>query len=88
MSTARPEVTGRGALQVTRQTLVVTAGGSDFFSKSGLANRYSVTPRTVDRWKNDPRLDFPKPDLIINGREYYRTGTMESWERKRATAAA
>jgi len=85
---ARPEVTGRGALQVTRQALVVTAGGSDFFSKSGLAHRYNVSTRTVDRWKNDPRLDFPKPDLIINGREYYRIETIERWERARATAAA
>ena len=73
-------------MQVKQQTLVVTTGGVDYLSKSGLAHRYNVTTRTVDRWKADPRLNFPPPDLVINQREYRKVTTVEQWERKRATA--
>jgi hypothetical protein len=31
--------------------------------------RYNVTERTLDRWERDPRLNFPKPE-IINRRKY------------------
>jgi len=73
-------------MQVKQQTLVVTTGGVDYLSKSGLAHRYNVTTRTVDRWKNNPALNFPKADLIVLGREYRKVATIEAWERKRATA--
>jgi hypothetical protein len=33
--------------------------------------RYGICSRTRARWKKDPRLNFPKPAVIINGREYY-----------------
>jgi hypothetical protein len=72
-------------MQVKQQALVVTTGGADYLSKSGLAHRYNVTTRTVDRWKVDPRLNFPPPDLVINQREYRKVATVERWERERAT---
>ena len=74
-------------MQVKQQTLVVTTGGVDYLSKSGLAHRYNVTTRTVDRWKNNKALSFPKADLIVLGREYRKVTTIEAWERKRATAS-
>jgi hypothetical protein len=74
-------------MQVKQQTLVVTTGGADYLSKSGLAHRYSVTTRTVDRWKANPKLEFPPPDLVINQREYRKLETIEAWERRRATAS-
>jgi hypothetical protein len=75
-------------MQVTRQALVVTTGGGDYLSKAGIALRYDITIRTVDRWKDDPRLDFPAPDLVINHREYRKVTTMEKWERRRSIASA
>jgi DNA-binding transcriptional regulator YiaG len=72
-------------MQVKQQTLVVTIGDTDYLSKSGLAHRYNVTVQTVDRWKKNPKLNFPPPDLIINSREYRKVATIETWERKRAT---
>jgi hypothetical protein len=68
-----------------KHALVVTAGGVDYLSKIGLAHRYSVSTRTVDRWKDNPKLNFPPPDLVINQREYRKVTTIEAWERKRAT---
>ena len=73
-------------MQVKQQTLVVSTGGADFLSKAGIAHRYNVDPRTVDRWKNNPALNFPKADLIVLGREYRKVTTIEAWERRRATA--
>ena len=70
-----------------KQALVVTTGGVDYLSKSGLAHRYKVTTRTVDRWKNNPALNFPKADLIVLGREYRKVETIETWERQRAIAS-
>jgi hypothetical protein len=74
-------------MQVKQQALVVTTGGADYLSKAGLAHRYNVTTRTVDRWKNNEALNFPKPDLIVLGREYRKVETIETWERQRAIAS-
>jgi DNA-binding transcriptional regulator YiaG len=73
-------------MQVKQSALVVSTGGVDYLSKSGLAHRYNVTTRTVDRWKDNPKLNFPRADLIVNRREYRKVTTIEAWERKRATA--
>jgi len=75
-------------MQVKQQRLVVTTGGVDFLSKAGLAHRYNVDPRTVDRWKKNSKLNFPPPDLVINQREYRKVTTIEAWERKRATSSS
>jgi len=53
-----------------------------------VAHRYDVTVRTIERWGDDPELDFPKP-IIVNLRKYYRLEELEAWERKHgATIAA
>jgi hypothetical protein len=70
-----------------KHALIVAAGGVDYLSKAGLAHRYSVSTRTVDRWKANPKLEFPPPDLVINAREYRKVTTIEAWERRRATTA-
>ena len=55
-----------------------------------VADRYGVVPRTIARWKDDPRVDFPKPALTLHGRDYWSLHDLEGWERARAakTAAA
>jgi hypothetical protein len=59
-----------------------------YLSNPALAERYDVATRTIERWEDDPKLDFPPPDLIINSRKYRKLSTIESWERRRATSAA
>ena len=70
-----------------KQQAPVMPCGAGFLSKSGVARRYNVTPRTVDRWKDNPELEFPPADLRINNREYHQIETLESWERRRAIAS-
>jgi hypothetical protein len=36
-----------------------------------LRDRYDVCGRTITRWNDDPRLEFPKA-IVINGRMYRR----------------
>jgi hypothetical protein len=70
----------------TKQTLIVAVGGADYLSKAGIARRFDVSTRTVDRWKDDPKLEFPAADLTIRQREYRKVATIEAWERRRAIA--
>lgn len=65
---------------------VMTTGGVNYLSTAGLAHRYDVSTRTIERWEKDPEIDLPKPDLVINKRKYRKTKNVEAWERERATA--
>jgi len=35
---------------------------------------------TIWRWQRDPRVNFPKPDVIINGRNYWYRSTIGRWK--------
>jgi hypothetical protein len=37
-------------------------------SKSKVAERYDRTPRTIDRWRTDPKTGFPPGRRGLNGR--------------------
>ena len=45
-----------------------------------VARRFNVVSRTIERWEQDPELNFPKP-LVVNGRKYWRREEVEHWER-------
>ena len=45
--------------------------------------RYGKTDRTLDRWLQDPRLNFPRP-TVIRGRRYFREAELVAWERAQA----
>jgi hypothetical protein len=40
-----------------------------YLPDSLVAERYSVSPRTIDRWDDTPDLGFPPP-IYIRGRKY------------------
>jgi hypothetical protein len=61
---------------------VPTAANDRRFSKRALANRWNVSPRTVDRIREDPA--FPEPD-IVNSRPYWWASQIIQYERSRAT---
>jgi hypothetical protein len=42
--------------------------------------RYDSSDETIRRWKADPKLDFPKPAAVINGREYFDDDELQAWE--------
>jgi predicted DNA-binding transcriptional regulator AlpA len=59
----------------------------NFLPTKKVWERYGVTDRTIDRWLNDPAMDFPRP-LKINGRRYFNELQLIAWERRRAGRAA
>ncbi len=50
------------------------------------AREFGVTPRTLDRWRHDERLQFPQ-GVCINGRWYFQRGALEAWKISRARAS-
>jgi hypothetical protein len=44
-----------------------------------VAQRYAVTPRTIDRWLDREALNFPKP-LVVNNRRYWPLEVLLAWE--------
>jgi predicted DNA-binding transcriptional regulator AlpA len=49
------------------------------------AQRYGVSTRTIGRWRDDPKLNFPKPDNV-NGRNYSWLSELVRWDHQRAAA--
>jgi len=50
-------------------------------------DRFHIVSRTLDRWLNDPKLNFPKP-LVVNHRRYFYQDQIATWERDRAASYA
>jgi hypothetical protein len=43
------------------------------------AEKYGRSIKTIDRWREDPKLNFPK-GLVINGRKYDDVDELEAWD--------
>jgi len=48
---------------------------------------YGVHLETIRRWRKDPKVGFPPPDLEINGRGYWKDETIERFDASRAPTA-
>jgi hypothetical protein len=55
----------------------------DFLPAGRVAARYAVSPRSLDRWLEDARIDFPRP-LYIGRMRFFRVADLEAWEAERA----
>jgi predicted DNA-binding transcriptional regulator AlpA len=55
-----------------------------WFSKREIANRYGVTPRSIERWVERGR--FPAPVKLPNGRDAWSDVTVAGHERKLESA--
>jgi hypothetical protein len=42
------------------------------------------TAMTLWRWQRDPRVQFPRPDLVINNRNYWHASTIRAWRERMA----
>jgi predicted DNA-binding transcriptional regulator AlpA len=52
--------------------------------RNQVAERYGgVNPRTIDRWRDDPKLGFPQP-MKVGGTPLWDEAELEAWERSRA----
>jgi hypothetical protein len=59
---------------------------SKYLPTAKVAERYGRTPRTIERWLDDEKLNFPQP-VYINRFKYWNIDELEGWERKRAAAS-
>jgi predicted DNA-binding transcriptional regulator AlpA len=60
---------------------------SDPLYNSALMRRYcgGISPMTEWRWTRD--FDFPKPDLVVARRKFWRKSTIDAWIDQMAKAA-
>lgn len=47
----------------------------------------NVSNMCLWRWTRDPRVQFPEPDVVINGRRYWFTSSIRRFSAERATKA-
>jgi hypothetical protein len=40
------------------------------------------TPMTLWRWQRNPDVQFPAPDAVIAGRNYWRASTIRAWQER------
>jgi hypothetical protein len=56
----------------------------------GVADRFDITVRTLDRWLQKPHLAFPRPAMVthdISGRvraRFWRVADLAAWESQQA----
>jgi hypothetical protein len=58
-----------------------------FLSRRQQADRYGKCIKTIERWGDDPSLNFPA-EVDTNGHKFRALSKLETWERKRAAVAA
>jgi hypothetical protein len=51
-----------------------------YVPKRGVAERYGVSTRSVDRWRNDPSVGFPAPAMQINERCYWAAEDLDAFD--------
>jgi predicted DNA-binding transcriptional regulator AlpA len=40
---------------------------------------------TIWRWQQDPKIRFPMPDIVLNGRNYWFTSAIRKWKAGRTS---
>jgi len=57
----------------------MTQGRARRLSKRAVADRYGVVPRTVERWAQNPAVDFPRP-IVTNKRWYFDEAELDAFD--------
>lgn len=63
-----------------------TSLDDELFPTGEICKRYKVVPRSVNRWVNQQK--FPPPDLVMNGRKFWRGRTLAAHEASCVKGAA
>ena len=58
--------------------------GKLYHSRGLVAARYNRNSRTIDRWRRDPRVNFPPPDITLLDRDYWSEETLDAFDERRA----
>ena len=81
MTLPQPYALSRNVSDMERHMSIPTsAPARRYITKRGVATRYSVTPRTVDRWKKAKII--PPADRTVNGRQYWNEGGLDEHDRQ------
>jgi hypothetical protein len=72
-----PGVTGRAA----------AVDGGALLPARAVLDRYGIVGRTLARWLESEKLNFPRP-TVINKRRYFRERELVDWERARVADKA
>lgn len=51
------------------------------------AGRYGKSIRTLDRWLEDERMNFPRP-VLLGRMRFWRVADLEAWEAAQAERSA
>lgn len=73
-------------MKISDQMTGRASGGGARLPARLVCERYDIVRRTLDRWIDNEKLEFPRP-IVINRRRYFREDELEEWERRRAQAA-
>jgi hypothetical protein len=63
-------------------------GGKQYRSRGYVAARYERCSKTIKRWEDDPKVNFPAPDLVVNDRDYWTDETLDAFDARRAEEQA
>jgi hypothetical protein len=55
------------------------SAANDLVPATHLARELAITRRTLARWRDDPKLEFPQP-IIINERWFFRRADIAAWQ--------
>lgn len=85
METIDAGVTGRRRRTLTRRQtrrgprLARAPPKRPLLTSKQVRDRYSVCGRTIERWEQDPRLNFPRP-LVIRRRKYFDPDDLDAFD--------
>jgi hypothetical protein len=66
-----------------------TSDDDCWLNQKQVAAELGLTCRqSVDRWRKNPKVKFPGPDITVNGRNYWTRRRVRIWKQMRAEAAA
>jgi predicted DNA-binding transcriptional regulator AlpA len=73
---------GRPAGMVIQSSAQDHGVSSDYLPEEVVCERYGRGPKTIRRWVEDGRINFPPPKMLVRGRRYYQMTDIEAWERR------
>ncbi|WP_267428624.1 DNA-binding protein [Methylobacterium sp. GC_Met_2] len=57
-----------------------------YLTGSQVRRRYGgVSQMALWRWVHEGKVDFPKPDMVLNGRHLWEESTLDAFDARQAT---
>lgn len=72
-------------VSMSEQTTVRELADDEYRTKPQVRRRYGdISDTGFTRWRNDPLVGFPLPDICIRGREFWRVSTLRRFDERSA----